>query len=229
MTIFIWEWLWHGNDHTILNLQIGHYSERLRVNDHQTWHNGFRCLWARYPRDSWGRLWHNKRVEPLDSRNNGSYLLNQWRGRPCDHRQCKNWGANPSVVGGTCLFHKSDYLGSTSVHTISLMTTKEEGVEATWPRRFSKYSFQSFLDPTDIALQLVPDSVIGGQKLVAIQSPFCTISLSIQVISHSTRLCTYSQSTLQSNRAWLSLLSQNEQIPQSNPEVPTPLRSRWLS
>ena len=68
---------------------------------------------------------------------------------------------------------------STGISMISLMTIEEEGAEVTWPRRFSKYSSQSFLNPTDIALQLVPDWVIGGNKLAAIQSPLRTISLSI--------------------------------------------------
>ena len=60
-------------------------------------------------------------------------------------------GANPPMAGGTCLFPESDDLGSTGVSTISSMITEEEGAKATWPRHFSKYSSQSFLDPTDIA------------------------------------------------------------------------------
>ena len=64
-------------------------------------------------------------------------------------------GANPSMVGGTCPFLKSDDPRFAGVSTISSMTTEEEGAKVTWPRRFSKYSSQSFLDPTDITLQLV--------------------------------------------------------------------------
>ena len=86
---------------------------------------------------------------------------------------------NPSMVGETFPFPESDDPESTGISMISLMTIEEEGAEVTWPRRFSKYSSQSFLNPTDIALQLVPDWAIGGNKLAAIQSPLRTISLSI--------------------------------------------------
>ena len=97
---------------------------------------------------------------------------------------------------GTCPFPKSDDLGSVGDSTISLMTTKKRGAKVTLPRRFCRYSSQSFLDPTDIALQLVPNWANGGHRLVAIQSPLRTISLSIQMILRSARLCTYAQSTL---------------------------------
>ena len=65
--------------------------------------------------------------------------------------------ANPPMAGRTCPFPESDDPESVGVSTISSMTTEEEGAEATWPRHFSRYSSQSFLDPTDIALQLAPD------------------------------------------------------------------------
>ena len=66
-------------------------------------------------------------------------------------------GTNPPMAGGTCPFPESDDPRSVGVSTISSMTTKEEGAKVTWPRCFSKYLSQSFLDPTNIALQLVPD------------------------------------------------------------------------
>ena len=133
------------------------------------------------------------------------------------------------MAGETCPFPKSDDPRSVDVSTISSMTAEEESAKVTWPRRFSKYSSQSFLDPTDIALQLVFNQVIGGHKLAAIQSLLRTISLSIEMILCSVKLQTCAQSTLQSNKACLSSLSQNEQIPQSNLGVPIPLRSMRLS
>ena len=61
-------------------------------------------------------------------------------------------GVNPSMAKGVCLFSKSNDPKSMGDSTISLMTIEKEGARVTWPRRFSKYSPQSFLDPTDIAL-----------------------------------------------------------------------------
>ena len=122
-------------------------------------------------------------------------------------------GMNPLMAGGACLFLKSNDPGSIGDSMISSMTTEEGGVEVTWPRCFYRYLSQSFLDPTDIALQLASNWLVGGHKLAAIQSHFCTISLSIQMILCLIRLYTCSRSILQSNRAWLFSLSQNEQIP----------------
>ena len=61
---------------------------------------------------------------------------------------------NPSMAGGACPFPESDDLEFASDSMISLMTTEEEGTKVTLPRHFDKYSSQSFLDPTNIALQL---------------------------------------------------------------------------
>ena len=97
-------------------------------------------------------------------------------------------GSNPSMAGRTCPFPKSDDPRSTDVSTISSMTAEEESAKVTWPRCFSKYSSQSFLDPTDIALQLVFNWVIGGHKLAAIQSLLRTISLSIEMMPCSVKL-----------------------------------------
>ena len=138
-------------------------------------------------------------------------------------------GVNPPMAGRACPFPESDGLRSIGDYMIFSMTTKEGGAEVTIPRRFCRYSSQSFLDPTDIALQLALDWVARGHRLVAMQSSLHTISLSIWIIPQSSGLWTYARSTLQSNRACLSLLSKNKQLPQSNPEVPIPLRSRWLS
>ena len=61
------------------------------------------------------------------------------------------------MAGGVCPFPEFDDPEFVSDAIISSMTTEEEGAKVTWPRRFSKYLSQSFLDPTNIALQLVPD------------------------------------------------------------------------
>ena len=66
-------------------------------------------------------------------------------------------GVNPSTVGRVCLFPESDDSKSTGDFMISSMTTKEGGTEVTLPRRFCRYSSQSFLDPIDTTLQLVPN------------------------------------------------------------------------
>ena len=92
------------------------------------------------------------------------------------------------MAGGAYPFPESDDLEFTSDSMISSMTTEEEGTKVTLPRRFGKYSSQSFLDPTNIALQLDSNWVIGGHKLAAMQSPLCTTSLSIQKIPLSARL-----------------------------------------
>ena len=86
------------------------------------------------------------------------------------------------MVGGACHFPKSYNSESAGDSMISSMTIEEGGAEVTLPRNFCRYSSQSFLDLTDIALQLVPDWVARGNRLVAMQSSLCTISLSIQII-----------------------------------------------
>ena len=66
-------------------------------------------------------------------------------------------GVNSSIVGRVCLFPKSNDSESVGDSMISLMTTEKKGTEVTLPRHFCWYSSQSFLDPTDTALRLVPD------------------------------------------------------------------------
>ena len=66
-------------------------------------------------------------------------------------------GVNPPMAGGAYPFPESDDLGSTGDSTISSMTIEKGGVEVALPRHFCRYSSQSFLDPTDIALQLASD------------------------------------------------------------------------
>ena len=100
------------------------------------------------------------------------------------------------MADGVCPFLESDDPESMGVSTISSMTTEEGGAEVTWPRHFYRYSSQSFLDLTDIELRLASDWTVGGHKLAAIQSPFCTISLLIQMIPHSARLYTCAWSIL---------------------------------
>ena len=97
-------------------------------------------------------------------------------------------GVNPSMAGRACPFSKSDNPDSTCDSLISSMTTEEGSAEVTLPRHFYRYSSQSFLDPTDIALQLTPDWVARGHRLAAMQSSLHTISLSIQIIPQSARL-----------------------------------------
>ena len=89
---------------------------------------------------------------------------------------------NPSVAGGACPFLEFDDPEFADDSMISSMTTDEGGTEVTLPRRFYRHSSQSFLDPTDIALQLVLNWVARGHRLIAMQSSLCTISLSIQII-----------------------------------------------
>ena len=61
------------------------------------------------------------------------------------------------MVGGVCPFPKSDDFKSAGDSTISSMTTEDRGIEVTLLRHFYRYSSQSFLNPTDKTLQLVPD------------------------------------------------------------------------
>ena len=117
------------------------------------------------------------------------------------------------MAGETCPFPKSRDPKSVGGSMISSMTTEKDDAGAIWPRCFNKYFSYSFFDPTDIALQLAPDCVARGHRLATIQSHLYTTSLSIQMIPHSAKLCTYARSTWQSNQAWVSSLSQNEQIP----------------
>ena len=88
------------------------------------------------------------------------------------------------MVGETCPFSESDDPESVGNSTFSSMTTEEEGAEATWPRHFSKYSSQSFIDPTNIALQLAIDWTIRGHNLATMLSPLLAISLSTQLKKH---------------------------------------------
>ena len=105
------------------------------------------------------------------------------------------------MVGETSPFSESDDPESVGNSTFSSMTTEEEGAEATWPRHFSKYSSQSFIDPTNIALQLAIDWTIRGHNLATMLSPLLAISLSTQMIPRLAKLCTCARSTLQSNKA----------------------------
>lgn len=71
------------------------------------------------------------------------------------------------MAGGACPFPKSDDPESVGDSMISSMTTEEGGTKVTLPRHFCRYSSQSFLDPTDIALQLVPNWVAKEHRLAA--------------------------------------------------------------
>ena len=61
------------------------------------------------------------------------------------------------MVGRIFPFPEFDNSRSVDDSMISSMTTKKGGAEVTLPRRFCRYSSQSFLNPTDIALQLALD------------------------------------------------------------------------
>ena len=71
---------------------------------------------------------------------------------PMTASNARTRGANPPLASGTCPFLESNDPESANVSTISSMTTEKEGVEVALLWHFSKYSSQSFLDPTDIAL-----------------------------------------------------------------------------
>ena len=83
------------------------------------------------------------------------------------------------MTGGACLFPESDNPESASDSMISSMTTEEGGAKVTLPRHFYRYLSQSFLDLTDIALQLALDWVAKGHRLAAMKSSLCTISFLI--------------------------------------------------
>ena len=83
------------------------------------------------------------------------------------------------MVGEACLFPESNDLESAGNFMISSMTTKEGGAEVALPRHFYRYSPQSFLDPTNVTLQLAPDWAVGGHWLATMQSPLRIVSLLI--------------------------------------------------
>ena len=91
----------------------------------------------------------------------------------------KTKGVKPSTVGMACPFFGADAFESTGDSIISSIMIKVEGVEGILHKRSCKYSSQSFLDPIDIALWLVPAWLFGGHRLAAMQSPLCIDSLSI--------------------------------------------------
>ena len=103
---------------------------------------------------------------------------------------------NPSMEDRTSPFPESDDPKFARDSTISSMTTEEGGTEVALLGHFYRYSSQSLLDPTDIALQLAPDWVVRGYRLTAIQSPLRTTPLSIQMILRSTKLCACARSIL---------------------------------
>ena len=61
------------------------------------------------------------------------------------------------MANGACPFSESDNPESVGNSMISSMTTEDGGAKVTLPRRFCRYSSQSFLDLTNIALQLAPN------------------------------------------------------------------------
>ena len=95
---------------------------------------------------------------------------------------------NPSIAGEAYLFPESGDSKFVGDYMISSMTIEEGGTEVTLPRQFSKYSSQSFLGPTDIALLLVLDWTARGHNLAAMQSLLRTTSFFIQIIPRSARL-----------------------------------------
>ena len=91
----------------------------------------------------------------------------------------KTKGVKPSTVGMACPFFGAGAFESTGDSVISSIMIKVEGAEGILHKRSCKYSPQSFLDPVDIALWLVPAWLFEGHRLAAMQSPLCMDSLSI--------------------------------------------------
>ena len=90
----------------------------------------------------------------------GTIAIPSWNddeASPATAGKARTRGVNPSMVGRIFPFPKSDNSRSVDDSMISSMTTKEGGAEVNLPRRFCRYSSQSFLDPNDIALQLALD------------------------------------------------------------------------
>ena len=91
----------------------------------------------------------------------------------------KTRGVKTSMAGMACPFFGSGASESTSDFVISSIMTEVEGARGILHKRSYKYSSQSFLDPINIALWLVPAWLFGGHRLAAMQSPLCIDSLSI--------------------------------------------------
>ena len=87
----------------------------------------------------------------------------------------KTKGVKPSTVGMACPFFGAGTSESTGDFVISSIMIKVEGAEGILHKHSCKYSSQSFLDPIDIALWLVPTWLFGGHRLAACNRPFARI------------------------------------------------------
>ena len=108
----------------------------------------------------------------------------------------KTRGVKTSMAGMACPFFGSGASESTSDFVISSIMTEVEGARGILHKRSYKYSSQSFLDPINIALWLVPAWVLGGHRLAAMESLLCIDSFSIYMIPRFARLWTCARSTL---------------------------------
>ena len=84
-------------------------------------------------------------------------------------------GVKPLTIGMACPFFGAGTSESTGDFVISSIMIKVEGVEGILHKHSCKYSSQSFLDPIDIALWLVPTWLFGGHRLAACNRPFARI------------------------------------------------------
>lgn len=97
-------------------------------------------------------------------------------------------GVKPSMAGVACPLFGAGTLESTGDSMISLTITEVRGAGGIPDKNSCKYSSQSFLDPTNIALWLVLAWLLGEHRLAAMQLFLRVISLSIQMIPQSARL-----------------------------------------
>ena len=87
----------------------------------------------------------------------------------------KTKGVKPLTIGMACPFFGAGTSESTGDFVISSIMIKVEGAKGILHKHSCKYSSQSFLDPIDIALWLVPAWLFGGHRLAACNRPFARI------------------------------------------------------
>ena len=83
------------------------------------------------------------------------------------------WGVKPLMAGMAYPFFGASAFESTGDSIISSIMTKVEGAGGILHKCSFKYLPQSFLDPTIIALWVVPTWVFGGHRLTAMQLLLC--------------------------------------------------------
>ena len=115
--------------------------------------------------------------------NKGSLWINPGDGSAIPGKD-KIKGVKPLMASMVCSFFGASMPESITDSIISLITieVRNAGIlipEGTLQMCSCQYSSQSFLDPTEMALWLVPTWVLGGHRLVFMQSLFRVTSLSI--------------------------------------------------